>query len=128
MGLIKVEKGKRIKAKTMVLGATGAIGSVCCRLLAKAFDEVYLVGRNTAKLLALKESIHKEDPDVKLTVTTRPDKYLADMDVIVTATSGAGKKILDITKVKPGCVITDVARPLGPLPGRCGQAPGRTGD
>jgi hypothetical protein len=34
------------------------------------------------------------------------------MDMIVTSTSGAGKKILDITKVKPGCVITDVARPL----------------
>jgi predicted amino acid dehydrogenase len=34
------------------------------------------------------------------------------MDMIVTATSGAGKKILDIMKVKPGCVITDVARPL----------------
>ncbi|MCU0577586.1 MAG: dehydrogenase, partial [Desulfobacterota bacterium] len=34
------------------------------------------------------------------------------MDVIVTATSAAGKKILDIRKVKPGCVITDVARPL----------------
>jgi len=32
--------------------------------------------------------------------------------MIVTATSGAGKKILDIMKVKPGCVITDVARPL----------------
>ena len=39
MGLIKFEKGKKIKGKTMVLGATGAIGSVCCRLLAKAFDE-----------------------------------------------------------------------------------------
>jgi len=112
MGLIKVEKGKRIKAKTMVLGATGAIGSVCCRLLAKAFEEVYLVGRNTAKLLALQESILLEDPDVKLGVTTRPDKLLSEMDVIVTATSGAGKKILDITRVKPGCVITDVARPL----------------
>jgi predicted amino acid dehydrogenase len=112
MGLINVEKGKRIKAKTMVLGATGAIGSVCCRLLAKAFKEVNLVGRNMAKLLALKESIHKEDPEVKLRVTTRPDKWLADMDLIVTATSGAGKKVLDITKVKPGCVITDVARPL----------------
>jgi predicted amino acid dehydrogenase len=85
-------------------------------------------GRNTAKLLAMKESIHKEDPDVKLTVTTLPDKYLADMDVIVTATSGAGKKVLDITKVKPGCVITDVARPLDLSSGRCGQAPGRTGD
>ena len=34
------------------------------------------------------------------------------MDMIVTATSGAGKKILDISRVKPGCVITDVARPL----------------
>jgi predicted amino acid dehydrogenase len=34
------------------------------------------------------------------------------MDVIVTATSGAGKSVLDIMKVKPGCIITDVARPL----------------
>ena len=45
-------------------------------------------------------------------MTTRPDRFVADMDVIVTATSGAGKKVLDITNVKPGCVITDVARPL----------------
>ena len=112
MGLIKMEPGKKIAAKTMVLGASGAIGSVCCRLLAKAFDEVILAGRNTAKLLALQQSILEETPGVKLKITTKPDRYLADMDVIVTATSGAGKKILDITKVKPGCVITDVARPL----------------
>jgi len=112
MGLINVEKGKKIAGKTMVLGATGAIGSVCARLLAKAFDEVYLVGRNTAKLLAMKESILQETPGVSVKVTTQPDKFVADMDVIVTATSGAGKKVLDITNVKPGCVITDVARPL----------------
>ncbi len=112
MGLIKMEPGKKIGAKTMVLGASGAIGSVCCRLLAKAFDEVILAGRNTAKLLALQQSIQDETPGVKLKITTKADRYLADMDVIVTATSGAGKKILDITKVKPGCVITDVARPL----------------
>jgi predicted amino acid dehydrogenase len=112
MGLIKVEKGKKIAGKTMVLGATGAIGSVCCRLLAKAFKEVVLVGRNTAKLLALQQSILDETPDVKLKITTKPDKYLSDMDAIVTATSGQGKKVLDIMKVKPGCVITDVARPL----------------
>jgi predicted amino acid dehydrogenase len=40
------------------------------------------------------------------------DANIGDMDMIVTATSGAGKKILDIMRVKPGCVITDVARPL----------------
>ncbi|OQY60140.1 MAG: dehydrogenase [Desulfobacteraceae bacterium 4572_88] len=112
MGLIKTEKGRRISAKTMVMGATGAIGSVCSRLLAYAFDEIYLVGRNMAKLLAMKESILEETPDVKIHLSTRADRYLADMDVIVTATSGAGKTILDIMKVKPGCVITDVARPL----------------
>jgi len=112
MGLLKVEKGKRIIGKTMVLGATGAIGSVCCRLLAKAFNEVYLVGRNTAKLLALKESILEETPGVTIKVTTKPDRYIEDMDVIVTATSGQGKTVLDITRAKPGCVITDVARPL----------------
>lgn len=112
MGIIKIEPGKKIAAKTMVLGASGAIGSVCCRLMAKAFDEVILAGRNTAKLLALQQSILDETPGVKLKITTKPDRYLADMDVIVTATSGAGKKILDITRVKPGCVITDVARPL----------------
>ena len=112
MGMIKIERGRKISGKTMVLGATGAIGSVCSRLLAKAFTEVYLKGRNMAKLLALKESILEETPDVKIHISTRADKNLADMDVIVTATSGAGKKILDIMKVKPGCVITDVARPL----------------
>ncbi len=112
MGLIEIEEGKKINGKTMVFGATGAIGSVCCRLLAMAFEEVYLCGRNIVKLMALKESILKETPDVKLHTVVNPDKHTPEMDVIVTATSGMGKKILDITKVKPGCVITDVARPL----------------
>jgi predicted amino acid dehydrogenase len=112
MGLIETEVGKKIRAKAMVMGATGAIGSVCSRLLAYAFDEVYMVGRNMAKLLALKASILEETPDTKVHLSIRADKHLPDMDVIVTATSGAGKTVLDITKVKPGCVITDVARPL----------------
>ena len=45
------------------------------------------------------------------------------MDMIVTSTSGAGKKILDITKVKPGCVITDVARPLDLPPEEVAKRP-----
>jgi hypothetical protein len=51
------------------------------------------------------------------------DSLLADMDMIVTSTSGAGKKILDITKVKPGCVITDVARPLDLPPEEVAKRP-----
>ena len=106
------KKGQKVAFKAMVVGATGAIGSVCARLLATVAREVYLVSPETAKLLALKESILKETPDTKLFLSSRADKEIGDMDMIVTATSGAGKKVLDIMQVKPGCVITDVARPL----------------
>lgn len=112
MGLIPVVKGKKLKAKAMVVGATGAIGSVCCRLLAMAFTDLFMVDMRHSKLLALKESILEETPDINIEITTRADKFLSDMDVIVTATSAAGKKVIDIMQVKPGCVITDVARPL----------------
>jgi hypothetical protein len=51
-------------------------------------------------------------PNAKVFTTVDYNELLGDMDMIVTSTSGAGKEILDIMKVKPGCVITDVARPL----------------
>ena len=101
-----------LHGKTMVVGATGAIGSVCSRLLAMVSDEIWLVSPEPAKLLALKEDIERTDPRARVEIATTPDEHLADMDVIVTATSGAGKRVLDIMQVKPGAVITDVARPL----------------
>jgi hypothetical protein len=88
-----------------------------------AADEVYMVSPETAKLLALKESVLKDTPDARLFLSSRADKDIADMDMIVTATSGAGKKVLDIMKVKPGCVITDVARPLDLPPGEVAKRP-----
>ena len=113
LGLVPMPKrGQKVQIKAMVVGATGAIGSVCARLLAMVAEEVYMVSPETAKLLSLKGSILKETPDARLFLSSRADKDIADMDMIVTATSGAGKKVLDIMKVKPGCAITDVARPL----------------
>lgn len=125
MGLVKkpAKGSKRVPAKTMVVGASGSIGSVSARLMAMAFDEVVLAGRTQKKLDALRESILEETPDAKVTATTDYEKYLGTMDMIVTSTSGAGKKILDITKVKPGCVITDVARPLDLPPEEVAKRP-----
>ncbi len=124
MGLVKrPPKGKKVGAKAMVVGATGSIGSVSARLIAMAFEEVYLSGRNEIKLNALKKSILEDTPDAKVVVTTDSDAFLDEMDMIVTSTSGAGKKILDITKVKPGCVITDVARPLDLPPSEVAKRP-----
>jgi predicted amino acid dehydrogenase len=124
MRLLPVPRGKqRVKFKAMVVGATGAIGSVCARLLARAAEEVYMVSPETAKLLALKESILQESPDARVFLSAHADRDIAEMDMVVTATSGAGKKVLDIMKVKPGCVITDVARPLDLPPSEVAKRP-----
>ncbi|WP_303293630.1 dehydrogenase [Marinobacter sp. ST-43] len=112
VGRVSIGKSGKMAGKAMVVGATGAIGSVCARLLAKAVDEIHMVAPEAAKLLALKESIELETPGAIVHVSATMDRDLSEMDMVVTATSGAGKRILDIMQVKPGCVITDVARPL----------------
>ncbi|MEK8051256.1 dehydrogenase [Ideonella sp. DXS22W] len=114
---------ERVKFKAMIVGATGAIGSACARLMVRAAEEVTLVSPETAKLLALKESILRETPDAKVVLSAQADTHIGEMDMIVTATSGAGKKVLDILKVKPGCVITDVARPLDLPPAEVAKRP-----
>jgi predicted amino acid dehydrogenase len=124
MGLVaQPAKGKRIPAKTMVIGASGSIGSVSARLLAMAFEQVVIAGRDMKKLEQLKASILEDTPDADVVCSTDYDSLLGEMDMIVTSTSGAGKKILDITKVKPGCVITDVARPLDLPPEEVAKRP-----
>ena len=124
MRLLPRPRGKeRVKFKAMVVGATGAIGAACARLLVRAAEEVYLVSPETAKLLALKAAIERESPGAKVVLAANTRRDLPEMDMVVTATSGAGKKVLDIMKVKPGCVITDVARPLDLPPSEVARRP-----
>ncbi len=111
MGMVKLKDNKTLRARTMVIGATGDVGSICARLLATAFEEVHLVSRNMAKLLTIQETMLLENPEVRLHVSTRADTRIGEMDVIVAASKGAGKA-LDIMRVKPGCVITDITRPM----------------
>lgn len=112
LGMAEVDDRGRIQGKAMVVGATGAIGLVCARLLALSSDELWLVSPESAKLLALKHEIQRDNPRAEIHAAATPGDHLTDMDLTVTATSGAGKRVLDIMDVKPGCVITDVARPL----------------
>jgi predicted amino acid dehydrogenase len=112
LDLAETDEQGRIQGNAMVVGATGAIGSVCARLLALSSDELWLVSPESAKLLALKRELERGKPRATIHVAATPNGHLQDMDLIVTATSGAGKRVLDIMEVKPGCVITDVARPL----------------
>lgn len=99
------------KGKVMIIGATGSIGSVCSRLLAQAIYDVVLVSIEPERLIDLKRTIQEETPGAKVAIATRPDELIGDCDLIVTATSAFGQRIVDITKCKPGAVICDVARP-----------------
>lgn len=109
--VIKMGATDLTKGKAMVIGATGSIGSVCARLLAQAINDVVLVSIEPERLIELKRTIQEETPGAHVAIATRPDDYLGDSDLIVTATSAFGQRIVDITKCKPGAVICDVARP-----------------
>jgi predicted amino acid dehydrogenase len=99
------------KGKAMIVGATGAIGSVCSRLLAAAVKDVVLVSIEPPRLEALKRTILEETPDatVEIDVSTAP--WVGECDLIVTATSAFGLRVLDVSQCKPGAVILDVALP-----------------
>jgi predicted amino acid dehydrogenase len=113
---IKMGAQDLTKGKVMIIGATGSIGSVCARLLAQAIKDVVLVSIEPEKLIDLKRIIQNETPGAQVAIATRPDELVGDCDLIVTATSAFGQRILDITKCKIGAVICDVARPpdIGP--------------
>lgn len=99
------------RGKVMIVGATGSIGSVCARLLAQAIHDVVLVSIEPAKLIELKRTIQNETPGAQVTIALRADDLLGECDLVVTATSAFGQRVVDISKCKPGAVICDVARP-----------------
>ena len=109
--------------KAMVIGATGSIGSVCARLLAQAVGNVVLVSIEPEKLIDLKRVIQAETPGAEVTIALKADDLLEECDLVVTATSAFGQRILDITRCKPGAVICDVARPPDINPAEAGLRP-----
>ncbi len=109
--------------KAMIVGATGSIASVCARLLAQAIKDVVLVSIEPEKLLELKRTIQRETPGANVTIATKTGDLVADCDLIVTATSAFGQRVIDLTKCKPGAVICDVARPLDVNPAEAALRP-----
>jgi predicted amino acid dehydrogenase len=99
------------KGKAMVVGATGSIGSVCSRLIAAAVKDVVLVSIEPARLAALKKTILAETPDATVETDLTTNRRVGECDLIITATSAFGQRVLDVSQCKPGAVILDVALP-----------------
>lgn len=94
-----------------VVGATGSIGSISARLIAQVARRVILVAPRPEKLLELQERIQAESK-AEVIIATEALDWLRDADLIITTTTARGGRVVDLDKVKPGCVICDVARPL----------------
>ncbi|MCZ7670880.1 MAG: hypothetical protein M5U34_28880 [Chloroflexi bacterium] len=109
--VIKMGATDLTKGKVMVIGATGSIGAICSRLLAQAIFDVVLVSIEPERLIDLKRTIQEETPGATVTIATKADGLLGECDLIVTATSAFGQRIVDVSQCKPGAVVCDVARP-----------------
>lgn len=104
--------GEKYPGTVMVVGATGSIGKVNSKVLCQYWDKVIIVAPKLYKLIDLKDEMKAINPECEVVYSTKPDEYIDECDLIITTTSARGKKILDIEKVKPGCVICDVSRPF----------------
>jgi predicted amino acid dehydrogenase len=113
LGFIKKGKeGQHLRAKAMIIGATGSIGRVSALLASLVFDELILVATRADKLLEVRQEILELSPGISVRVTTNANAELFDTDIIVTATSNQDGSVLDMEQVKPGAVICDCSRPL----------------
>jgi predicted amino acid dehydrogenase len=95
------------RARAAVVGATGAIGRVCCQILSGWVSELTLVGRERARLEAVAASL---DGGAEIRCATEVARALREADVVITVTS-ALDTVVPAESLKPGAVVCDVARP-----------------
>lgn len=114
-----VEKMKLVEKKdgiyqgtVMVVGATGSIGKVSSRILANQWTRIVVAAPRPYKILELVRELQEQNPNVEVIGTSSPDRYSPECDLIITSTSAQGEAVMDIEKVKSGCVICDVSRPF----------------
>ncbi|MCS6993237.1 MAG: hypothetical protein N2117_00765 [Anaerolineales bacterium] len=91
-----------------VVGATGSIGKVCTELLADEVGELYLIGRRTEALEALRERLQPASKAQLHTSTSM--ETLRRAQLILTVTS-ALHDVIHPENLMPGAVVCDVARP-----------------
>ncbi len=109
--VIKMGASDLTTGRAVVIGATGSIGAVCSRLIAQAIGDVVLVAPRPEKLIPLKRIIEAETPGARVIIATDGSPHLPDADLVITTTTAIGQKVIDVLKLKPGCVVCDVARP-----------------
>ncbi|NPV28689.1 MAG: shikimate dehydrogenase [Firmicutes bacterium] len=97
------------RAEVAVIGATGSIGSVCAKIMAREAGRLTLVARQRSRLERLARQILYET-GVAARLATNVREALRGADVVITVTS-AVDAVIEPGDLKPGAVVCDVARP-----------------
>ena len=107
------DDGGMLQARCLVLGASGAFGTVAAHLCAGEYRDVVLAGPRPDRLLELKTAIEESGAAASITCTTAADVEIGRADLIIVCTGRAAhaEDLLDLRKVKAGCVVCDVAQP-----------------
>ena len=97
------------KSHAVVVGATGSIGRVCARMLAKDVRSLTLVARDKSRLDELARRI-TYDTGVAARITSDIKQALKSAQIVITVTS-AVDTIIGPEDLRPGTVVCDVSRP-----------------
>ncbi|WP_353893388.1 shikimate dehydrogenase [Proteinivorax hydrogeniformans] len=92
-----------------IVGATGSIGSVTARILAREARSLNLIARNQRRLERLAKIILQETgTPIKIPTTSKEGIKKAD---IIISVSGSVDCVINPEDIKSGAVVCDVARP-----------------
>lgn len=97
------------RAEVVIVGATGAIGTVCARIMARRNRYLTLVARSEEKLARLLEDI-KRDTEYVPRITADIKEALHTADIVISVTSSVDT-VIEPQDLKSGAVVCDVARP-----------------
>jgi fatty aldehyde-generating acyl-ACP reductase len=102
--------GKELKkSHLVVVGATGAIGSICARIMAPDVGRITLAARNEQRLSELASLILRESGKVS-EISNDVRNAVRRADLVITV-SGSPDVLIHPSDLKPGTVVCDVARP-----------------
>lgn len=96
-------------AHVVVVGASGSIGQVCARFIAKEAGKLTLVARNLERLTQVAERIRTES-GISPVVSGDVRGSLSSADIVIAVTSSLDC-VVDPRFLKPGAIVCDVARP-----------------
>ena len=102
----------RVDGTVMIIGATGSIGKACTSVISASFSTIVIAAINVPRLMAYKAELQAMYPECKIHITTQPERFADQCDLIVVSTSATEGGAFNLDNVKPGCVICDVSRPL----------------